>query len=368
MIERVMHGDLLAMYRRWMQAVAGRANGAWPLDPRDCLAPYLDHLNIIEFRDSCYTYRHYGQTFRKAFDIDLTGQTIQLVPFDVIPRDQRHMMEFEYSYVSTVERPVWRSYTARFEQGIGTWQRLVLPMGDNLLAVGACEVPFGSSPGGAGDEGERLLRMVLETIPVCLDEQGNIVGVAISLREMAKSRSREEDLEHLATVDSLTGANNRRHFLHLASGELDKAHRHIRPLSVMMLDIDHFKKINDAYGHAAGDEALRRFTAICKDSLRKSDILGRLGGEEFAIALPETDSKGAAELAERLRRRFSEAEVAAAEHRFFFTVSIGIALAQDNERQIDEILKRADEALYRAKETGRNRVVVAEAGEAVDGE
>lgn len=170
-----------------------------------------------------------------------------------------------------------------------------------------------------------------------------------------------------ATIDPLTGALNRRDFLAKGSAEVTRAKRYGRVCTLLMLDIDHFKAVNDRYGHASGDEALRRFTATCKEMLRENDIFGRIGGEEFAIILPETTLDGARKLAERLRREVAELEVAisgsspGSEQRFAFTVSIGVAELVESDVDIDGLLKRADEALYAAKKGGRDRVVVAAA-------
>ena len=164
-----------------------------------------------------------------------------------------------------------------------------------------------------------------------------------------------------ATIDPLTGALNRRDFLAKGSAEITRAKRYGRACTLLMLDIDHFKEVNDRYGHQAGDEALRRFTATSKEMLRENDIFGRIGGEEFAIILPETTLDGARKLAERLRRRVSELEIASGEQRFAFTVSIGVAELAESDNDIDLFLKRADQALYTAKKRGRDRVVVAAA-------
>lgn len=179
-------------------------------------------------------------------------------------------------------------------------------------------------------------------------------------RNLLALRRSEQELRRLAMTDALTGAFNRRAFMAEAAAEVDRAGRYGHPLTLQMLDIDHFKKINDTYGHAAGDEALKMFTATVQGLLRASDRLGRLGGEEFALLLPETDREGAMLLAERLRQALSEIEVSSEGRSFSFTTSIGVAARRDDEGP-EDTLKRADAALYEAKEGGRNRVV--EAGE-----
>lgn len=170
----------------------------------------------------------------------------------------------------------------------------------------------------------------------------------------------EVQLERAATTDPLTGLYNRRYFIETAERELARARRYSKPLSVLMLDIDHFKRINDTYGHPVGDEVLKLLARQAAPQLRKLDVLARLGGEEFAVLLSETGGDGAALLAERLRKSLSELTVRAMGATLKFTVSIGCAEVMVNSQGEDILsaLERADEALYRAKESGRNRVVV----------
>ncbi|HEX9647208.1 MAG TPA: diguanylate cyclase [Alphaproteobacteria bacterium] len=201
---------------------------------------------------------------------------------------------------------------------------------------------------------------------------GTVFPVSISIGEaevdgrrffigVVHDLTQEVLLRRDATIDPLTGALNRRDFLAKGTAEVTRARRYGRVCTLLMLDIDHFKVVNDRYGHAAGDEALRRFTAACKEILRENDIFGRIGGEEFAVILPETKLSGARKLAERLRRRTAEIEIANSGQRFTFTVSIGVAQLAKSDNDIDKFLKRADRALYAAKERGRDRVVVADA-------
>lgn len=181
---------------------------------------------------------------------------------------------------------------------------------------------------------------------------------AAIVRDISENKKTEEELLRLAATDPLTGAFNRREFTALAEQESLRSHRYGRPLSVLMLDLDHFKKLNDTYGHAAGDLVLQRFTTICCNTLRNIDIFGRWGGEEFVALLPETDVDGAAVIAERLRKAVSENVLAYESHRIVFTVSIGVAQYKDAETSIDAPLGRADSAVYDAKKAGRNRISV----------
>lgn len=164
-------------------------------------------------------------------------------------------------------------------------------------------------------------------------------------------------LEKLAFVDSLTGAINRRRFEELSKIEIARVMRYEHDLSILMLDIDHFKLVNDTHGHAAGDKVLVDFTNTCKEMLRDIDIVARIGGEEFVILLPETDRDGAVIFAERLRKTILDSSSIIDNNEIKYTVSIGIALYMEGDKTIDTILQRADEALYSAKNTGRNKVV-----------
>ncbi|SMH59295.1 GGDEF domain-containing protein [Azospirillum agricola] len=178
-------------------------------------------------------------------------------------------------------------------------------------------------------------------------------------RLLAASRvvAMQRDLERLATTDALTGALNRRRFLERGGEEFLRSRRYERPLSVVMLDIDHFKKVNDTHGHATGDEAIRLTVRCCKVALRDCDLIGRLGGEEFAVVMPETLPVNAFAAAQRVRERIAAAALpleAGGELRM--TVSIGLAWMMPADRDVEQLLARADAALYRAKHGGRNRV------------
>lgn len=167
-----------------------------------------------------------------------------------------------------------------------------------------------------------------------------------------------EELERLATQDPLTDTYNRRHFFTLSEAEFSKSLRHGRPLSVLMIDVDLFKAINDTYGHAAGDRALRMITECCRQATRESDILGRLGGEEFSLTCPDADLDGAFALAERIRQSCEEKEVSSINNlSFSITLSIGVTTISPDDNAFDQILQRADNLLYQAKAQGRNRSI-----------
>lgn len=171
--------------------------------------------------------------------------------------------------------------------------------------------------------------------------------------EIAYRRGLEKELRRSATTDPLTGVFNRRHFLQLGEKELNRARRYNRPLSVMLIDLDNFKTINDSLGHAAGDEVLKHLASLTSRNLRSNDIFGRLGGDEFAVITPELDSEAALILAERLREAM---ESPSSESSLDVTISIGVASVLPSDASIDDILKRADKALYLSKDQGRNKV------------
>ncbi len=181
---------------------------------------------------------------------------------------------------------------------------------------------------------------------------------AALFRDVSQNKRTEEELLRLAATDPLTGAYNRREFTQMAEREALRSHRYHHPLSLMMLDLDHFKRLNDTYGHAAGDKVLQRFTTLCTNTLRNVDIFGRWGGEEFVALLPETDIEGASIIAERLRKIISENVLSFNDHKITFTASIGVVQYKDGEVNVDAPLGRADSAVFDAKKAGRNRISV----------
>lgn len=173
--------------------------------------------------------------------------------------------------------------------------------------------------------------------------------------EMAQRKHLEEQLWHMAQTDALTGLSNRRHFMEQAEAEINRCRRYAHPLSLLMIDLDHFKKLNDTLGHSAGDAALQKISTLYLKSLRNSDIPGRIGGEEFAILTPEQDRESALRTAERIRQSVEENFANAP---FPLTVSIGVAEFQFGEQTLSSLLMQADSAMYAAKQNGRNQVVV----------
>jgi diguanylate cyclase (GGDEF)-like protein len=358
LVGNVMDPRLADLYSRWRSASPEDFANA---ETAAIFAPHRDHMVIIRDEDGHSRYHHYGRAFSAQFGKDLTGQAIDTLPSDVLPPGRKGILAFEYAYAHKVGKPLWRSYTAVFDDGLRqTWQRLVLPIGINTLLVGAYAVapplPLDTTTA------DGLLRLMIEKVPVVLGERGEIEDLALSLQEFGDAQVQVAELEVLASRDPLTHLSNLRHFHHLAAMELEHARRMGRTFSLLALDIDHFKQINDAHGHATGDSALKAFAAICRAALREPDILGRLGGEEFAVALPNTGAQGAAIIADRLRKMVEELHprVLPDGGSLSFTVSIGIAsCGPDSYPSIPELLGLADEALYQSKKAGRNRVTVA---------
>jgi len=183
----------------------------------------------------------------------------------------------------------------------------------------------------------------------------------VGIFDVTAQKDLEQQLRTLATRDSLTGAANRRHFVELAQRERERSQRSGAPLALCLFDADHFKKINDQYGHVAGDHVLSALAQAARGALRVSDELGRLGGEEFGILLPDTDLTGAMVVAERVRAAVAKTTVQSGQVRELdglgpigVTISIGVAQHRGDE-PIESLLKRADRALYAAKDRGRDR-------------
>lgn len=172
-----------------------------------------------------------------------------------------------------------------------------------------------------------------------------------------KQAQLNKKLENLANRDPLTGVWNRHYFLNLCEREISRAYRYNRLFSILIIDLDHFKKINDAYGHTIGDEVLIAITITVQNSIRKIDFLGRFGGDEFLVLLPETPVNVAVDMAETIRDNLEKKVILAEEIEVRVTVSIGVSTYQLEDQNIDPVLQRADQVLDQAKNQGRNRVI-----------
>jgi diguanylate cyclase (GGDEF)-like protein/PAS domain S-box-containing protein len=189
------------------------------------------------------------------------------------------------------------------------------------------------------------------------DEDGRIVEILSVGTDITERRNMEAELRRLATTDPLTGAFNRRQFFDKAKSEFQRHRRYGHAFVLLLMDLDHFKHINDNYGHPVGDAALKSFVNTAHMIFRETDLFGRTGGEEFSALLPETATPDAVKVAERLREKISALQVIAEGHTIHYTVSIGLAALRPEDKSLREMVRRADEALYEAKGTGRNRVV-----------
>jgi diguanylate cyclase (GGDEF)-like protein/PAS domain S-box-containing protein len=188
---------------------------------------------------------------------------------------------------------------------------------------------------------------------------GTVSKVVVVSRDITELKDLEAELREMAATDSLTGLANRRHFLARLEQELSRTHRvEGHCASVLMLDTDHFKQVNDTFGHATGDNVLRHLAVLIQNELRKIDTVGRVGGEEFAMILPGADLSAAKVFAERLRKKVAGTPMSREDKMVPLTVSIGVATMTNSDKSAEDVLVRADRALFRAKEGGRNKVTV----------
>jgi len=193
---------------------------------------------------------------------------------------------------------------------------------------------------------------------VQVDENGVPVRITGVNWDVTAHRRMENELRRLASTDPLTGASNRRSFMDRLNDELERCKRYGTRMVLLSLDIDHFKDVNDTFGHPAGDEVLKNLVKVCTRTLRTTDVFGRVGGEEFMAALTQTGVTAGRRTAERLRKGVEDHVVKADGKSITFTISIGMTELQDTDETIVPLLHRADEALYKAKNNGRNRIEI----------
>lgn len=190
---------------------------------------------------------------------------------------------------------------------------------------------------------------------------GDLIKIGRSIFKFLSGNNIEnayhEEIYRLTTVDGLTQVYNKRYFLETLEREIGRAQRYQRDLSLIMFDIDHFKKINDSYGHLAGDHVLKHLAMVIKSRIRREDILSRYGGEEFSIILPEIDLENAIQFAEKIRKLVEKAVFTFEDTEIPVTISIGVTNYDTQQADVSEFIKVADEKLYEAKQAGRNRVV-----------
>jgi len=192
---------------------------------------------------------------------------------------------------------------------------------------------------------------------VRLGPDGQPIFIEGMARDVTESKGMEDHLVALSRIDSLTGVYTRRYFIEKSEDVISMTKRYRRPASLIIADLDHFKKINDSFGHHAGDLALKAFTDVCRQAIREPDILGRLGGEEFGLMLPETSIQNAQILAERIRKATESLVITHDNQTVKVTVSIGLVELNKEDVPLDTLLGSADRAMYEAKSKGRNQVV-----------
>lgn len=200
----------------------------------------------------------------------------------------------------------------------------------------------------------------IEYLSTPIVEDNEVTGAVVVFHDITERKKTEEQLKRMATLDGLTGIANRRHFMDCAEAEYHRARRFSHPLSALMLDADHFKEVNDTHGHGTGDTVLQALAATCREQIRDMDLIGRMGGEEFAILLLETDLDRACEVAERIRTAAERLSIEADTGTVSFTVSIGVAALIHDDQSFEMLIDRADKVLLDAKRDGRNRVLVDE--------
>ncbi len=182
-------------------------------------------------------------------------------------------------------------------------------------------------------------------------------SIAEKIKADEQIRQLNARLERLAMIDELTDLPNRRAFFLQGAKEISRAERNKISFSLLMLDLDHFKNINDTYGHDAGDFVLKQFSNLLRENIRESDMAARLGGEEFSILLPETELKYAVKFAERIRQAVEQERMRVQDQSINMTVSIGVVTYSENLPDPKSVIKQADDCLYKAKRQGRNKVV-----------
>ena len=308
----------------------------------------LDNLDILDTPKE--------RPFEKIVDLVRQTLSVPISAVSLIDRDRQWFKASRGLAISETRRDV--SFCAHAIESI---ESFVIP---DVQA----DARFSSNPLVLGEPGIRSYAGVPLTMP-----DGYNVGALCAIDTKPRDFSDQEisilnsfgrivvdeiGLRQIASTDALTGVMSRRAWIEAAEAELGRSGRYERPLSVMIVDVDHFKAINDTFGHNVGDMVLKQLAQVLTDGLRQFDQLGRLGGEEFAVLLPETDADAAIASAERMR--------SLVENRFFAdldgrrcTISAGVAEAGPEGDSLPPLLDRADKALYRAKANGRNRVEIA---------
>lgn len=247
------------------------------------------------------------------------------------------------------DAPAWLPWFGQFVTRRGLWAGLTLLCATVwLLALGLSQLLITLL-----GRGDRLVATVCASACALL-----ITGVFgyLFLRLVQFQDQTRQRVNHNATLDPLTGSFNRRHFLQLVDREWGRAKRYNMDCAMLLMDVDHFKRVNDTHGHLCGDRLLREIARVSGETLRQADVLARFGGEEFAVFLPHTDPLGALDVAERIRERVEQLHFSWEERDVPVSVSLGVASLQYEHLTLDHLIHDADEALYSAKAAGRNCV------------
>lgn len=295
------------------------------------------------------------QENKRQLELALMGGNLGLWDWDVTSRklsvNTRCATMLGYSPAEFPETDKeWRKYIHPEDQGLTD-----AAMQDHLEAKTPCyEVQYRARAKDGSWKWIQSRGVVVER-----SGQGEPLRAVGTRLDITDTKKTEEELRLLATTDHLTGLLNRRQFIEMLEKEMVRSRRYHHPLATIMLDLDHFKSVNDRFGHAAGDAVLVHFARLCQSELRDNDLCARLGGEEFAILLISCDASLARLFAERIREKVDQTPVPYGEHQIYYTVSLGVAELSANEETASQLMVLADRALYEAKEKGRNRVEVA---------
>ncbi len=259
-----------------------------------------------------------------------------------IATSQLHM-KAEGTAIGESDAPLLAEVVARVQSPAAFLER-VRELYDNPQLDDRCEIEL--------KDGRTLERHST----VLRGEHDEYLGRVWFFRDITAQKNHEAALIQLARHDPLTGTANRRYFFERAEQEFMRSRRYQAPLSIALIDVDHFKHINDQFGHATGDEVLKLLSGKIAALLRESDLLARIGGEEFAILMPSTGLAGAALMAERLRVTIAEEASPVAGQMLHLRFSAGVTQLKAQDQSIEDCLRRADEAMYKAKQAGRDRV------------
>ncbi|MBF7729798.1 GGDEF domain-containing protein [Pseudomonas sp. N040] len=337
------------------------------LSARDVGIDFYD-LNLFTTERQIELHPEQVRAFRQAslrgweYAMEHPDEIMDVLQQDYSQKHTREHMRFQYQQMVPLIQPVL------IELGYMNperWRRIA----QTYAALGMLPEDFSLEHLLYDSNPPRDLRWLYVGLLLALVSLGGISLVAMrfallsaSLRSEVRIRTAlQAELQNQVQVDYLTGLASRRYFIDKASDEVARARRYGLALSLCVIDLDHFKAINDTHGHKTGDRVLQCFSDICSGSLREIDIAGRMGGEEFAILLPETGLEQVRLVAERLRERLAEERMPlAGGHTLRFTVSIGVAVLTPADEDLESLIARADRALYAAKRGGRNRVCIAE--------